>query len=171
LRPIIVAVVAWPRPSSCCWPGRPRAGRSRCRPRRRAHQRCPQERPIRWIPGRSSSKRPPPDRRTPTNRVFELCRNHLLLDSGSFIFSQPDLRFSFQGSRGGFVIIGSHLVVHEPVRYLDWTWREGTDDYAHLAASGKAQFIAPNLERYGVLGRLTGTIRNLPPGSASPSQR
>ena len=68
-----------------------------------------------------------------------------------------------------FEIQGSHLVIHEPVRYLDWTWRKGSDDYAGYGGSGKAEFIAPNLERYGVLGRLSGTIRNAPQVGSSPS--
>jgi hypothetical protein len=69
------------------------------------------------------------------------------------------------------VVDGSHLVIHEPVRYLDWTWRDGTGDYTGLAGSGKAEFMAPNLEQYGVLGRLSGTIRDAQPASQSPSQR
>ena len=105
------------------------------------------------------------------NRIFELYRDHHLLDSGSWEFDQPNLDFTFQGTRGRFVIHGSHLVTHEPVRYPDWTWGEGTGDYAGYAGSGRAEFVAPNLERYGVLGRLSGTIRSAPPASPSPSQR
>jgi hypothetical protein len=68
------------------------------------------------------------------------------------------------------VIHGSHLVTHEPVRYPDWTWGEGTGDYAGYAGSGRAEFVAPNLERYGVLGRISGTIRSAPPAApARPS--
>ena len=62
-------------------------------------------------------------------------------------------------------------MVHGPVRYLDWTWKEGAGDYAGLAGSGKAEFIAPDLERYGILGRLSGTIRPAPHASPSASLR
>ena len=58
------------------------------------------------------------------NRIFELYRDHHLLDSGSWEFDQPNLDFTFQGTRGRFVIHGSHLVMHEPVRYPDWTWEK-----------------------------------------------
>src|SRR6478672_1713385 len=95
-----------------------------------------------------------PGPRDPANRIFELYRNDYLLDSGSFVFDATDLSFTFQGARGHFEIEGSHLVIHEPVRYLTWTWQKGTDDYAGYSGSGTAEFIAPNLERYGVLGRL-----------------
>jgi hypothetical protein len=107
----------------------------------------------------------------PVDRVFELYRDHFLLDSGTFTFSADSLEFDFQGSRGEFVIDGSHLIVHEPLRHLNWTWRNGTGDYAGLAGSGDAEFIAPNLQRYGVLGRLVGTLRATIPASPSPSQR
>lgn len=102
------------------------------------------------------------------NRYFELYRDHQLLDSGFFVF-QGDLQFSFQGQRGRFEIEGDHLVIHEPVRYLNWTWRRGTGDYAGFTGSGKAQFIYPKPELYGVLGQLSGTIRNASTGAPSPS--
>ena len=105
------------------------------------------------------------------NRYFELYRDHRLLDSGFFVFQGAALEFSFQGSHGRFDLEGDHLVIHEPVRYLHWTWRGGTGDYAGLAGSGKAEFILPNEERYGVLGRLSGSIRNAPTASPSPSHR
>jgi hypothetical protein len=80
------------------------------------------------------------------------------------------LDFSFQGTRGEFVIHGAHLVVHEPVRYLDWTWGGRHRDYADAAGTGKAEFIAPNLNRYGVLGWLSGMIRTEAQASPNPSQ-
>ena len=103
-----------------------------------------------------------------TARYFELYRDHQLLDSGFFVF-QTGLQFSFQGQRGRFDIEGDHLVIHEPVRYLNWTWRRGTGDYAGFTGSGKAQFIYPKPELYGVLGQLSGTIRNASTGAPSPS--
>jgi hypothetical protein len=105
----------------------------------------------------------------PANRIFELYRNDYLLDSGSFAFDGTDLTFTFQGARGHFEIQASHLVIHEPVRYLDWTWQKGTDDYAGYTGSGKAQFIYPKPELYGVLGQLSGTIRSAPSASQTPS--
>src|SRR5690242_20248126 len=60
----------------------------------------------------------------PANRIFELYRDDFLLDSGSFVFDGTDLSFTFQGARGHFEIQASHLVIHEPVRYLDWTWQK-----------------------------------------------
>jgi hypothetical protein len=55
----------------------------------------------------------------PENRIFELYRDDYLLDSVSFAFDGTDLSFTFQGARGNFQIQASHLVIHEPVRYLD----------------------------------------------------
>jgi hypothetical protein len=79
--------------------------------------------------------------------------------------------FTFQGDRGHFEIQASHLVIHEPVRYMDWTWQKGIEDYASYAGSGKAQFIYPKPELYAVLGQLSGTIRSAPTASPSPSHR
>jgi hypothetical protein len=102
--------------------------------------------------------------------IFDLYRDHQLLDSG-WVVEQSHLKFTFQGARGRFVITGSHLAVHRLVHYLDWAWSEGTGDYASLAGSGKAEFIAPDLDRYGVLGRLSGTIRRAPSADQTRSRR
>jgi len=101
--------------------------------------------------------------------IFELYRNDYLLDSGTFFFDGTELSFTFQGARGQFEIQASHLVIHEPVRYLDGTWQKGTDDYAGYTGAGKAQFIYPKPELYGILGQLSGTIRDAVTTSPSPS--
>jgi hypothetical protein len=46
----------------------------------------------------------------------------------------------------------------------------GTRDYAGEAGSGKAEFIAANLDRYGVPGRLSGKIRTQPKPARTPQR-
>jgi hypothetical protein len=112
-----------------------------------------------------------PELRLFGNGIFELYRNHQLLDSGQFQSSAPNLDYYFEGTHGEIVLEGDHLVKHEPLVDVNWTWRRGTGDYAGLAGSGTAEFIAPDRKRYGILGRLSGTVRSGSSASPSPSKR
>ena len=74
---------------------------------------------------------------TENNHYFDLYRDRRLLDAGTYVF-EPGWAFSFQGGRGTFAIVGHHLVLHGPLRYLDWTLEGGTRGYAGLTGSGTA---------------------------------
>lgn len=98
---------------------------------------------------------------TENNHYFDLYRDRRLLDAGTYVF-EPGWAFSFQGSRGTFAIIGHHLVLHGPLRYLDWTLEGGTRGYAGLTGSGTAEFLYPEPHLNGILGRLSGQLQTAP---------
>jgi hypothetical protein len=105
-----------------------------------------------------------------SNGVFELYRGDSLLDSGKFYSSVP-LDFYFEGTRGKIVLEGDHLVRRPPMVYANWTWQRGTGDYAGLTGSGTVDIIVPKRNRYGNLGRFSGTVHSASSASPSPSRR
>ena len=148
-----------------------RLGRRKASLRRsRSHRRHGSSGPC--VPSIATGRHLHPDRAAPedteNNHYFELYRDDRLLDSGLLCSSQAGSSASRAAGAGSK---SKDTTSRSTSRCVIWTGRGGAAPaiYAGFTGSGKAEFLYPEPELYGILGRLSGNIRNAPMPSLTPS--